>query len=727
MAQTKTIQLLRSQSVYESASAARTAVTAMTGQDGEIRIARYNAAAQGETEKIQSMLCIYHTAPQLPTGKPSGWTFIEDVSNNADSPEALKQLIDNVIAGAGLATGTGAFVVKAGDAIIGSSTSITDAVNDIADYIHGLDQPARTNATTDGKVLVTLSETDGLVTESASDLTDVKMGGYAKTSDTGAIAETDTLEVAFSKIENTIAKNTVSSSDSTITVDTTGSATDIKANIDGTTIVKSNAGVLSADLTVAKLNASEVTALSDANVKEAYKLIYATDANRTAIGDVVKIYKDSALQNVYMGHIDDTLSGQDASGESTSNTVVSGTGDDALCFVYQLANGKYKLEAVNVQAFLKETEFKDGLTVDTSNHTVSVKIGNGLELGTAASDGNKPVQVKIDSTSESFLTVGANGVKLSGVQSAVDTAKATIDNYTVNGNKISTNPVLDGTDINVDDTATTTETVAAAIARLDAAAAGAKTIVAEGTDAGNNMTIQKTTDTTTQADTYTISLSGIAQDSEVVKSVNTKTPTNGAVTIDGSDIALTGYSKGSSADPVAATDTVNAAISKLENQVDAAMDAATAAHTAVEHATGNTHVTVSASQPDSDGKVTYTVNETNIADADDLTAEIAARKAVDGQSGDTYTANANANYISGATSLNNADVLLDTALKTADDAMLTQINGSNAIEVSAKANKQQTVSLKLDTTTTTGNITSDMLEINSNGLMMKNVWDCGTF
>jgi len=430
---------------------------------------------------------------------------------------------------------------------------------------------------------------------------------------------------------------------------------------------------------------------------------------------------------VYMGHMDDTLTNADQSGESVDTAVTDGTGDDALCFIYQLANGKYKLEKVNVQAFLKETEFKDGLTVDTSNHTVSVKIGNGLELGTAATDGNKPVQVKIDSTSESFLTVGANGVKLSGVQSAINTAKTAIDAYTVNGKAISTSPVLDGSDINVDDTAATKETVKAAIARLDAAAAGAKTIVAEGTDTGNNMTIEKTTDTTTQADTYTISLSGIAQDSEVVKTVNTKTPTGGAVTVGGGDIALTGYSKGSSADPVAATDTVNAAISKLENQVDAAMDAATAAHTAVEHATGNTHVTVSASQPDANGKVTYTVNETNIANADDLTTEIAARKAVDGQSGNTYTANAGTNYISDATSLNNADVKLDSALKTVDDDMLTQINGSNAIEVTTKTSKQQTVSLKLDATTTTGNITSDMLEINSNGLMMKNVWDCGTF
>lgn len=721
MAQTKTIQLLRSATLYGSAQAAKTAVTAMTGQDGEIRLARYNAAAQGKDEKIQSMLCIYHAAPQLPTGKPAGWTFIEDVSNNADSPAALKQLIEDVIAGAGLAPGTGSFVVKTDDAIIGESTSITDAVNDIADYIQDLNKTA---SAVDGKVVTTVSQANGLVDEAQADLTDIKMGGYAKTADTGAIAATDTLEVAISKLENGIAASSVHSNDQSITVaaDATNGGTNIEVNVDGTTIVKNN-GALKANLTVAKLDASEVTALSDANVKEAYKLIYATDTNRTAIGDVVKIYKDSALQNVYMGHMDDTLTNADQSGESVDTAVTDGTGDDALCFVYQLANGKYKLEAVNVQAFLKETEFKDGLTVDTSNHTVSVKIGNGLELGTAAVDGNKPVQVKIDGTSETFLTVGANGVKLSGVQNAIDSAKATIDAYTVNGKAISTSPVLDGSDINVDDTAATKETVKAAITRLDAAAAGAKTVVAEGTDTGNNMTIQKTTDTTTQADTYTISLSGIAQDSEVVKSVNTKTPTNGAVTVGGGDIALTGYSKGSSADPVAATDTVNSAISKLENQVDAAKAAATA----VEHANGNTHVTVTSSTDTTTGKVTYTVNETNIADADDLTAEIAARKAVDGQSGDTYAANSSANYISGATSLNSADVLLDTALKAADDAMLTQINGSNAIEVSTKSNKQQTVSLKLDTTTTTGNITSDMLEINSNGLMMKNVWDCGTF
>ena len=43
--------------------------------------------------------------------------------------------------------------------------------------------------------------------------------------------------------------------------------------------------------------------------------------------------------------------------------------------------------------------------------------GNGLDLA------NNEFSVKLDSASEAFLTVGANGVKLSGVQSAIDAAK----------------------------------------------------------------------------------------------------------------------------------------------------------------------------------------------------------------------------------------------------------------------------------------------------------------
>ena len=45
-----------------------------------------------------------------------------------------------------------------------------------------------------------------------------------------------------------------------------------------------------------------------------------------------------------------------------------------------------------------------------------------------------------------------------------------------------------------------------------------------------------------------------------------------------------------------------------------------------------------------------------------LNTEIAARKAVEGQTGSTYTKNTSATHISGATSMNDADVKLNNAI-----------------------------------------------------------------
>ena len=64
-----------------------------------------------------------------------------------------------------------------------------------------------------------------------------------------------------------------------------------------------------------------------------------------------------------------------------------------------------------------------------------------------------------------------------------------------------------------------------------------------------------------------------------------------------------------------------------------------------------------------DGKVTsLEILESDIASAYDLSVETAARKAVDGQSGQTYAPNTNTSYIKTASSLNNADILLDKAI-----------------------------------------------------------------
>ena len=85
------------------------------------------------------------------------------------------------------------------------------------------------------------------------------------------------------------------------------------------------------------------------------------------------------------------------------------------------------LEDVNYNAETKEIEFT-WKTVDGETKTDAVSVadfvqvytaGNGLELN------NNEFAVKVDSESEAFLTVGANGVKLAGVQSAIDSAAGT--------------------------------------------------------------------------------------------------------------------------------------------------------------------------------------------------------------------------------------------------------------------------------------------------------------
>ena len=118
---------------------------------------------------------------------------------------------------------------------------------------------------------------------------------------------------------------------------------------------------------------SENTGLAT-NVKEQYVLKEIVGQTKTAVGQPIKIYKDSSLKSV-------ELKGQ------------------ALEFTYILDTGEESVVSVDVSTFLAESEFKDGLVVD--NHVV---------------------KVKVDTSSESFLTVGEAGVKLSGVQAAIDTA-----------------------------------------------------------------------------------------------------------------------------------------------------------------------------------------------------------------------------------------------------------------------------------------------------------------
>lgn len=239
-----------------------------------------------------------------------------------------------------------------------------------------------------------------------------------------AIEALNLAEIATSGLASDAATTPITASSTSVAVTGTDAAAQIASLATTLKSVQDNASKYK----LVALTAAEVAALSDNNVKEAYKLVSFQGAETaqtvyTQVGDVVKIYKDSSLTEAYLGSDADTANASTGAVtkyayELISNPTTKVTEDaynamsasdkalyqpinsQSLNFVYQLANGSYELVKVDVSKFLSESEF-----------------GNGLEVSPSG-----VVSVKVDSTSESFLTVGANGVKISGVQDAIDAA-----------------------------------------------------------------------------------------------------------------------------------------------------------------------------------------------------------------------------------------------------------------------------------------------------------------
>ena len=456
-----------------------------------------------------------------------------------------------------------------GDEKVAETDTLGQALGKLQGQINGM---GKSESAADGQVVTTISQADGKVSEVKAKVKDLQLGGYVKNADaTGAIASADTINVALSKLENKANAITISNADGSINVAPSATGTDINVNIKkGEKVIrKDGKGGLYTDIKISGATEQELVGLG-ANVKEAYKLL---DSKGGQLGDWIKIYKDSALKEVYLGHVDDALA------SDSSPVVTSGTGETALCFIYYTVDGKYQLVAVNVESFLQESEFKDGLSVD--NHKVKVKIDATSEKDSQ----NTPV---------SFLTVGSEGLKLSGIKEEITRNIAALD-YT--------------------DTAATGQYVTK-VDEVDGKISVARANV--------------------------------------------------------SDAVLNGYSKGEkpTSTVITATDKLKDAIAKLEHQIDNAKAAAT---TKVEKDAEANHLTLTSSTA-ADGSVTYTIGESDIASKAALDAEIAARKAVDGQDGQTYVPNASANYINAVGSLNAADVQLDAILGKDENTVFNKTN-----------------------------------------------------
>ena len=124
---------------------------------------------------------------------------------------------------------------------------------------------------------------------------------------------------------------------------------------------------------------------SSTTVKEEYALY---NGNGVRLGDSIKIYKDQSLVSI-------TLEDNDGSGKT----------GQYLKYTYIDVNGETQSTYVNISSLLVEAEFKSGVTADNT----------GIVHGV------------VDSASEKFLTVGADGFKLSGVQDAINSAIGGVD------------------------------------------------------------------------------------------------------------------------------------------------------------------------------------------------------------------------------------------------------------------------------------------------------------
>lgn len=136
-------------------------------------------------------------------------------------------------------------------------------------------------------------------------------------------------------------------------------------------------------ITIAKVSSDDTT------IAASYQL----QVNGEAKGTTIDIAKDQSIKDINVLDMNATL--------NDNGTIKAGNpvGSTALCISYILADGTYKLAKLDYSRFLEETEFSNGLEVN-----------------------NHKIYVKVDQLSESFLSVSSTGVKITGVQNAINTA-----------------------------------------------------------------------------------------------------------------------------------------------------------------------------------------------------------------------------------------------------------------------------------------------------------------
>lgn len=309
-----------------------------------------------------------------------------------------------------------------------------------------------------------------------------------------------------------------------------------------------------------------------------------------------------------------------------------------------LTDGTYLYFTFNTDGGSKEIYVNVTSLIDIYTGT------NGVQVS------GKEISAVKDPSSEAFLDITATGIKVTGIQTAIDSAKGVAQEAI---DKIEASVGLSESGDHITTSGNYTS--------------GATTIAGE-IDALDEQ-VKTNTDDITEIKAYTVN----------GKAINTNP------ILYGSDITLSGYTRSELANEalnIATGDTVNVAFGKLEKAILDNEEVCSKAFDAVATAVG-------------------------------LNRE-----------GMTYVIPTGTTYISASTSVQDADIKLDAAIKTVSDKVVAEVGkayldgvvAGNGIAVTEKANNKQTISAKA--------VDSDpIIQVTENGIGVKDdaVWDCGTY
>lgn len=361
--------------------------------DGEMALARYGSGSNVKT--LAGMM--------YKNGVNKSITVI-DVEGASEDVQELREQMEATF-GSGVTTANTATAQLAALSGTNEDTSATTSVAGAKAYADDLISTLDGGVTAEtGYFVKSVSEVDGKISGTTEALPSYN---------DEAVAKKFVKSVSESAGEISVDRGTISSSAETIVLtDNSDGGVNFEVNIDGASIVQDpiskkikvadsaltqyfgDEKTIHAEVDAATNKKTFNTLLkivknanpSETEVKEEY---YLADADGTAItgADTIKIYKDSHIVSI---------------------TYITNSGDthyQNLEYKYIDASGATKTEYVDISSLVLEAEFASGLTIE-----------NHVARGVVDPQSEKDSQ----GTPVNFLTVGADGFKVSGIKDEID-------------------------------------------------------------------------------------------------------------------------------------------------------------------------------------------------------------------------------------------------------------------------------------------------------------------